>query len=208
MRRTIWNREVIAVVLASVLVLAGCLRREGWNSDCTWPVESGVAIRYTEAHAGPRDQKAAGVGKNHCFGTLLGEIEKRHGRSAAEVFRYFGHRNVAADFVTYLPFALLYGFASERTIRALQRRYPPDDGWVTVSVVGGLTSVAFGTAGLVLGEGWSTMTEMLRIGIGHLSNRSFRLPMARRGTEAFGLAVLLFWGFAVIRYARGERNAR
>lgn len=219
-------RAAIPVILASVLVLAGCLRRYGRNADCSWPVESGaesaspghlaadvelaeeLSIRYMEVHAGPRDQKAAGVVKNRCLGMLLGEIGKQHRMSAAAVFSYFGHRNLAADFAMYLPFVLLYGFASDRMIRALQSRYPQGEGWGAIGVVVVLASVAFGAAGLVLGEWWSTMTEMVRLGTGHLSNRSFRLPIARHGMEVFGLAVLLFWGIAVVRYARGETNAR
>jgi len=86
--------------------------------------------------------------------SLPGEIGKQHGMSAAAVFPYFGQRNLVADFAMYLPFVLLYGFASDRMVRVLQGRYPPEDGWMAASMVVLLTSVAFGVAGLVLGEGW------------------------------------------------------
>lgn len=169
---TTLRRAAITVVLAGVLVLAGCLRRDGRNSDCTWPVESGgetasaahlaedvelaeeLAIRYMEAHAGPRNQETAGVVKNRCFGALPGEIGKQHGMSAAAVFPYFGQRNLVADFAMYLPFVLLYGFASDRMVRVLRGRYPPEDGRMAAGMLVLRTSVAFGAAGLVLGEGW------------------------------------------------------
>ena len=67
--------RLITILLGLSLLLFGCVRREGRNSDCKWTsAPTGVdrrdlradlefaeelAIRYMEAHAGPRDQAVA-----------------------------------------------------------------------------------------------------------------------------------------------------
>src|SRR5262245_22418530 len=87
------------VLLLELLVLSGCVRREGRNSDCQWPgtlegsgrdvnqrnlradleFAEELAIRYMDAHHGPRNPEAAAQAKNRCMGTLLAQIGKEHG---------------------------------------------------------------------------------------------------------------------------------
>jgi hypothetical protein len=210
----------------ALIALCGCVRREGRNSDCQWPRSpesktSGanrlnlkadlefaeeLADRYMAAHYGPRDPEAAARAKNRCFGMLLGEIGKEHGITAQEAFYSFGQRSAAADLAMVLPFILLYALAADFLIRRLLGRYPPREGWMTAIAATALASVAFGAAGLLLGQQWSALAESIRIGTAHLGNRALRLPLTRYPTEAFLFAAALFLGIAVVRCSR-ERNA-
>lgn len=62
-------------------------------------------------------------------------------------------RHLAADMELAEQLSIRYMevHASDRMIRALQRRYPQGDGWGAVGVVIVLASLPFGAAGLVLG---------------------------------------------------------
>jgi len=212
-----------APVLSVLFALSGCVRREGRNSDCHWPpTPPGVnqrdlgadlefaeelAIRYMEAHYGPRDLAAAAQAKNRCMGILLEEIGKERGMTAQEAFRSFGRRSAAMDLAINLPFLLVYALAGDFAIRRLLRRYPPGDGWMTTVIMVILASLAFGTGGLILGQQWSGLAESIRVGTTHLSNRGFRLPISKHRSEAFVFAVALFVGIAVLRYWT-KRNAQ
>jgi hypothetical protein len=63
-----------------------------------------------------------------------------------------------------------------------------------------LCSLAFGVAGLLLGEQWSTMAESIRVGTGHLSYRVDRLPWVQHRIGFFVLCVAVFWSAAVVRF--------
>ncbi|PYV36309.1 MAG: hypothetical protein DMG09_17800 [Acidobacteria bacterium] len=223
--RPVWPHWPL-LLLVILVVLPGCVRREGRNSDCQWPrtselKESGanqrdlradlefaeeLAIRYMDAHYGPSNPEAAAQAKNRCMGILLGEIGKKHGITAQEAFKFFGQRGAAVDLAMNLPFILFYALAADFLIRRLLGRYPPSEGWMTSIIMIILASVAFGTGGLMLGQQWSGLAESIRIGTRHLSNRGLRLPISKHPSEAFLFGVALFLSIAVLRYW-GKRNA-
>jgi hypothetical protein len=214
------------VLLLILLVLSGCVRREGRNSDCRWPrtpdpKASGanqrdlradlefaeeLAIRYMDAHYGPSNPKAAAQAKNRCMGILLVEIGKEHGITAQEAFKSFGRRSAAVDLAMNLPLILFYALAADFLIRRLLVRYPPSEGWMTSIIMIILVSVAVGIGGLILAQQWSGLAESIRVGTGHLSNRALRLPISKHPGEAFLFGVALFLSIAVLRYW-GKRNA-
>ena len=214
------------LLLLLILLLSGCVRRAGRNSDCQWPrtpepkapgVNQGdlradlefaeeLAIRYMDTHYGPSNPEAAAQAKNRCLGVLLGEIGKKHGITAQEAFRSFGQRSAAVDLAMNLPFILVYALAADFAIRRLLGRYPPSESWMTSIIMITLASLAFGIGGLMLGQQWSSLAESIRVGSGHLSNRSMRLPINKHPTETFVFGVALFLGTAVLRYW-GKRNA-
>jgi hypothetical protein len=211
------------LLLGLLLLLSGCVRREGRNSDCRWTSgPAGVdqrdlradlefaeelAIRYMDAHSGPRDQAMAAHAKNHCMGILLAAIGNEHGVSAQEAFRSFGQRAALADVMMNLPFLLIYVLAGDFMTRRVLLRYPPSDGWMPTVMMIVLASVAFGAGGLLLGQQWSALAESIRVGTTHLSNRVFRLPINQHPITVFAFLAALFLSIAVMR-CWTRRNAR
>jgi hypothetical protein len=169
-----------------------------------------LAIRYIDAHYGPRDQAAAAQAKNRCLGILLGEIGKERGITAQEAFKSFGQRSAIVDLAMILPFALLYAIAADFAIRRLLVRYPPGEGGMASMVMILLVSLIFGFGGLILAQQWSGLAEAARIGTGHLSNRMLRLPVNRHPVPTLEFSVLLFLGIAGVRcwIIRGPRPAQ
>jgi hypothetical protein len=203
-------------LLLVLFFLSGCVRRTGRNADCQWPhtppsvsqrdlgadleFAEDLAIRYMDAHYGPRDPAAAAQAKNRCLSLMLEEIGKEHGMTAEKAFRSFGKRSAAVDLTMNFPFILLYILAANFAIRRVLQRYPPSEGLMGSIIIMMLASVAFGAIGVVLGQQWSSMAESIRVGSTHLSNRALRLPISKHPSEAFIFATALFGAMATLRY--------
>ena len=99
--------------LGLLLCATGCVRRDGRNSDCRWPVESGggpagarhlsadaefaedLAIRYADTHHGLRTPyyvsgEAYAAARDQCMGALFAEIAKEHHISLELVYGSLG----------------------------------------------------------------------------------------------------------------------
>lgn len=222
-------RVTMALLLLLLLALTNCVRRDGLNPDCRWPAETAgpspaaashligdielaeeLSIRYMDAHHGPRSghfvsQRAAGQARNSCLGSLFNKIGETHGVAPGDVFKLFGRRRPLVDLAIVFPFALLCAWAALILIRRLRGRYPPADGWAAAALVVLLSSLAFAAVTVLLGEQWSALAEMARVGNGHLSYRVDRLPWARHRGAYFLGALLLFLSMAAFRYLRAPR---
>lgn len=218
----------LRLVAAFVLVLfcaAGCVRREGRNSDCRWPAETGehpasawhlsrdaefaedLAIRYADVHYWHTpywaDYDAA---RDRCMGTLFEQVAKEHGVPVERVYSSLGRNRGYIDLAVNLPFVLLYCFVAVAATRMMWRRYPPaEDGWITGATMILLLSLAFAVGGTMIGGLWSGIAEQFRIGNGHGSYRGQRLPWSRHGTALFASMLILFW-LAAMEVTRRMRS--
>jgi len=219
-------------LIAASMVLfcaAGCVRRDGRNSDCRWPGESvqhpasnwnlsrdaefaeDLAIRYADVHHGPRtpyyvsgeDYNAA---RDSCVATLFGEVARQHDVPIELVYKSLGRNRMYIDAVEVLPFALLYCFLIAVVTRLILRRYPPADGWTPSAIMILLLSVGFALGGIMLGEVWSWFLEGYRVGNSHMSYRAQRLIWSRHPAVLFSGALALFWLVAV-EVARRARSS-
>lgn len=221
----------LRLVAAFVLVLfcaAGCVRREGRNSDCRWPAETGehlasaqhlsrdaefaedLAIHYADVHHGRHTPyweswEAYGAARDRCMGTLFEQIAKEHGVPLERVYSSLGRNRGYIDLAEDLFFLLLYCFVAVVATRMIWRRYPPaEHGWITGATMILLLSLAFAVAGTMLGDLWSRTAENFRVGNGHLSYRTQRLFGSRPGTALFASMLILFW-LAAIEVTRRMR---
>ncbi len=218
--------------LADAFVLfcaAGCVRREGRNSDCRWPAQTGehlasaqhlsrdaefaedLAIRYADVHHGLHTPywesgEAYGAARDRFMRTLFEQIAKEHGVPLERVYSSLGRNRGYIDLALNLPFVLLYSFVAVAATRMIWRRYPPaEDGWIAGATMILLLSLAFAVAGTMLGDVWSGIAENFRVGNGHGSYRGQRLPWSRHGTALFASMLILFW-LAAIEVTRRMRS--
>jgi hypothetical protein len=215
-------RTTSGLIAASIVLFcaAGCVRRDGRNSDCRWPGESiqysasnwhlsrdaefaeDLAIRYADVHHGLRtpyyvsgeDYNAA---RNSCMATLFAEVARQHDVPIELVYKSLGRNRVSIDAAEVLPFALLYCFLIAVVTHVILRRYPPADGWTSSTIMLLLLSVGFAAGGIMIGEVWSWFLEGYRVGNTHMSYRAQRLIWSRHPGTLFSGAVVLFWLVAI-----------
>jgi len=195
---------------------AGCVRREGRNSDCKWPPEraarpattrhlSGdaefaedLAIRYSDVHHGLRTPyfvsgEDYASNRDRCMAGLFGEIAKRHNVPIERVYGSLGQNRAYVDLAINLPFALLYCLVAAVVARAVWRRYPPaESGWLPGATMILFLSLSFSVAFIMVGDIWARIAETYRVGNDHMSYRADRLLWARHLTALFWAAFVTF----------------
>jgi hypothetical protein len=217
----------LAVALVFALGTAGCVPRDGRNSDCRWPAEASnhsadarhisadaefaedLAIRYADTHFGRRNpSEGYGAKRDRCMTILFEEIANEHGVKVEQVSSSLGRNRASIDAAEILPFALLYGLAAVSIARMTWRRYSPDEhGWTRGITMALFVSFAFAAGSTMLGEVWIWFAEWFRMGNEHMSYRGNRLFWARHRFELFAGALMIFW-LAVIDAARRLRLER
>ena len=221
--RVFW---IVLVVLAAGI---GCVRRNGRNSDCTWPGEAprqtatpahlsadaefaeDLAIRYADAHHGLRTPNYVSgevydSERDRCMNFLFDRIAVQHGVPVERVSEALGRNRARIDAVVNLPFGLFYLLATWLGARLIWRKYPPaENGWIPGAVIALFVALVMAGACVMLGELWSWFVETYRIGNGHMSYRAGRLWWGRHRFELFVSALGVFClaaGVAALRFAR------
>src|SRR6266851_1407299 len=216
----------LTAVFMVVLCTAGCVRREGRNSDCRWPGETSehsvspwhlsedaefaedLAIRYADVHHGLRTPyyvsgEAYVAGRNRCIAALFQQIAEEDGVPIDRVYSSLGQNRTDIDIGENLPFALLYFLAAAAAARLILKHYPPaEDGWFPGAIMLLFVSLVFALVGTMLGESWSFVAETYRLGNSHMSLRADRLVWARHRTAFFVAALIVFWLASAERYRR------
>ena len=139
---------------------------------------------------------------------LFEGVANHHGVAVALVRQYCLVRNTTADSAVILSFGLFYVLIAYCVAGGLVHRFPSDEPLSAVFAVV-VISLAISIVGVMLGELWSMLIEMLRLGNGHLSYRMERIPWVQHRTLLFFCGLIIFWLIAAIRYSiRGCSNPR
>ena len=225
-RRTSTASKSLALLIVQIFVLsaAGCIRREGRNSDCRWPGETSnhpvnarhlsadpefaedLAIRYADTHFGrhsPNPRESYEAERDACRDRLFEEIAKEHGVPVGQVSDSLGRNRAYIDLAELLPFALFYGLTAIVGARIIRCRYPPaEDGWVPGITMALFVSLALAATSALLGEVWNWTVEGHRIGNPHMSYRADRLYWHNHRLALFAAALLIYWLAAIIAACR------
>jgi hypothetical protein len=154
--------------------MAGCVRRDGRNSDCQWPGEKPVraptarhlsedaefaedlAIRHADTHHGlrtPKSGEAYASARDRCLGSLYETTAREHGVPVNAVSGALGRNRGYVDLVEYLSFFLLYCCVSIALARWIWRKYAPvEHGWIPAITMTLFLSLVLATASTMIGE--------------------------------------------------------
>jgi len=223
---------MIRRILLPALLLttfAGCVRRDGSNTDCKWPGEADATklrpdqtgyARHLTADAefaeeladryalrkGRGNLQSYELARAQCADAMFSEVARMHGVTTTEVTGHLGTNRALIDIPMNLPFFLLYVLASAAMARRIWKSSPPSEGSLAGTAMVLLWSVAFGVIGVLSGELWSITTESFRIGAGHLGIRASRLPWARYRSTLAACLVVLFWLVAAVQARLSKGN--
>jgi len=214
-------RRVCYVALVAVYVLAAFMpQSSGPDAVCEWPHDQvgpldlsdarqgkhlrndaekaeGLAIRYADGHSRPNHGHTMGEyvrTLNQCRADLFGAISEDHKVSPKEVRESIDkYRSTGLDAVVILFFGLCYGLFTDSFVRRIWCRFPPKEGRLPGIIATVVASPVASILGVVFGEGWSDAAETLRVGYGHLVDRSLRIPWLNHRPAIFAAGIAVFW---------------
>ena len=218
----------ISLLIPLAVALIGCTRHPDRRAevDCEWHEDSrrldlqrfgdrahlrddaivaeDLAIGHADSGVGRRPARFIGIAgydrvRNECMERLFSGISTSHGVPLDVVREYRLRRNRLTDAAVIGIFALLYCWTTYLVAGLIIRRFGSDQ---TVLVTVAIVVVSFGIAwaGMMLGEVWSILMEVLRVGRGHLGYRTERIPWVQHRFAAFVTGVIAFWFIAALRY--------
>jgi hypothetical protein len=157
------------------------------------------AIAY--ADVSPLRQQGAGPYadvRDQCMAMLFARISQSHGIDVSTVREYAQQRDIIFDAAVLLVFAFAYVVIAYQLVGAVTRRFSGDERFALVAAVI-IVSVMTVFAAVLVGDSWSIGAEVLRVGNGHLSYRTERLPWRQYRPAIIATALGIFWLAAVVR---------
>jgi len=143
---------------------------------------------------------------DRCMAALFATVSQRHAIDGSTVREYAQQRNVMFDAAVLVAFALAYAVVAHRVIGVVRHRFPTGEHVALVAaliIVSGMTVVLATLAGDV----WSISAEILRVGNGHLSYRTERLPWRQHRSMILAATLGLFWIVAAVRIKAGSARS-
>ena len=216
--------------------LAGCGRSERPAANCKWPEDTAsalnlrnradrqhlnddalraedLAIRYADSVNAPHSGHFQGFAAytrttQTCMATLFDMVARNHRVSANAVRESLGYRRAGPDAAIMLFFAALYGLVAYALSRRVCRNFPLDGGSdVAAALVATvMTSMLVSLLAVMIGEWYAITVEMIRVGNGHLSYRTNRVPWTQHRIALFLAGSVSFWLIAGLRYRTEGRR--
>jgi hypothetical protein len=206
-----WAYALLLMAVSS----SACIVRPGMNRDCNWPSEASRPLDLTDGvdrrhlildaevaeelvdryrfHQ-PNDQPA-------CEKHLTDAVARTHSVNVNDVVRARDHipeRGLNLD--VNVPMGLLFIPAVLAVIGRIERRFG-DEAWpamVTLVVASLVVSALF----VLVGEFWTSILQMIRVGSQHVGGRVARLPWTRHEPQIFLVFIVTFWIVFSLRRTR------
>jgi hypothetical protein len=212
--------RVCSLWLVIGLSSSACILRPGMNSDCTWPPEAPRRLdlnnqadrrhlvldaelveelvdRY-RFHV-PNEQPA-------CEGRLTDIVARTHSVTVADLARARDSvSDRGLDLLVNVPIAVLFVFTVAGITRRIEQRFM-DEAWLRNATLA-IASVAVAGLFVMVGEFWTNILQMIRVGSQHVGGRAARLPWPRHEPQIFLVGIALFWIVVTLRQALARNRA-
>jgi hypothetical protein len=225
MGRTVWAVVAVAIMLLMAVMLSrrlpapaanGHARRceipagpprplhlDGFADRAHLRADSATAESWAIAYADVSPLRQQGTGpyadaRNQCLAMLFARIAQTHGIDVSTVREYARQRDIIFDAAVLLVFGLAYLVIAYQLVGAVTRRFPGDERFALAAALIAVSLMTVFVA-LLVGDSWSIVAEVLRVGNGHLSYRTERLPWRQYRPAVIAAALVGFWLVAVVR---------
>jgi hypothetical protein len=148
--------------------------------------------------------------RERCMASLLSAVAAAHELRVEQVehARARGYRDPRWDLGVLLSFGCLYGLLAWQIVRALSRRFPPDEGGEGL-IASLLVSVPAGLTAFQLFMLWGGAFEAVRLGNGHVSSyRMARNPWPAHSGTLLIAGIMVFLLIAGLHHWRVSRHRR
>jgi len=208
----------ISALFLTGLVAAGCITRPGMNANCQWPPEPASVLDLTKAadlrhlivdaelivELVDRHRFQGAEAQQACEAGLTGVVARSHGVSVAEIESARARiPDKGLDLGVNVPVALLFLMVVVLTMRLIERRFAGEPAPMAVTLV--IASVLVSGLFVMVGEFWTSILQMIRVGSMHVGGRVHDLPWLRHERQVFTLAAIVFWTVALWRWLRSHR---
>jgi hypothetical protein len=197
-----WSHALLLMAVSS----SACILRPGMNRDCNWPSEAsrpldltnGVDRRHLILDAEvaeelvdryrfhqPNDQPA-------CEKRLAEAVARTHSVNVNDVVRARDHiPERGLNLYVNLPMGILFIPAVLAVIGRIERRFGGEAGpaMIALAIASLLVSASF----VLVGEFWTSILQMIRVGSQHVGGRVARLPWKRYEPQIFLVFIVTFW---------------
>jgi hypothetical protein len=215
--RAFWVRGLLLVIGLSS---SACILRPGMNSDCIWPAEAPRRLNLNHQtdrrhlvldaelveelvdryrfHV-PNEQPA-------CEKRLTEVVARTHSVTVADVASARDRvPEVGLDLLVNVPVAVLFVFTVIGITRRIEQRFIDEPWLVNITLV--LASVALAGLFVMVGEFWTNILQMIRVGSQHVGGRAAKLPWKRHEQEIFFIGIALFWIVVSLRQTLARNRA-
>jgi hypothetical protein len=197
-----WSHALLLMAVSS----SACILRPGMNRDCNWPSEASRPLDLTNGmdrrhlildaevaeelvdryrfHQ-PNDQPA-------CEKRLAEAVARTHSVNVNDVVRSRDHISERGlNLYVNLPMGLLFIPAVLAVIGRIERRFGDEAGpaMIALAIASLLVSASF----VLVGEFWTSILQMIRVGSQHVGGRVARLPWKRHEPQIFLVFIVTFW---------------
>lgn len=201
------------------LSLSACVVRPGMNWDCSWPPEASRPLnlinRADHRHLildaevieelvdryrfhQPNEQPA-------CEKDLVEIVARTHSVSISDVARAQDHVPARGfNLPVNLPVGVLFILAVLAVVGTIERRFAEEPLPAIVTLV--VASVALSAVFVFVGEFWTSILQMIRVGSQHVGGRVARLPWKRYEPQIFAIGIVTFWIVFSLRRTFGPKG--
>ena len=212
--------RVHGLLLVIGLSSSACILRPGMNSDCIWPAETSRRLdlnnqadrrhlvldaerveelvdRY-RFHV-PNEQPA-------CERRLTDVVARTHSVTAADVASARDRVSERGlDLRVNVPVAVLFVLTVIGITRRTEQRFIDEPWLVNITLV--IASVAVAGLFVMVGEFWTNILQMIRVGSQHVGGRAAKLPWKRHEQQIFFIGIALFWIVVSLRHTLSRYRA-
>ena len=141
-----------------------------------------------------------------CEARLIETVGRTHTVAISDIAR--ARERVAdrgLDLPVNVPVAVLFIWSVIVVTRRIERRF--SDEMLPTMITLAIASIALSVLFVLIGEFWTSVLQMARVGSQHVGGRVARLPWKRHEAEILALAIVMFWTVVLGRRAYDRRVA-
>ena len=211
--------RVPGLALIVLLAAAGCILRPGMNAECRWPAEVARTLdlshRDDERHLVldaelvdelvDRHRFHPADAQRRCLESLIREVAQVHSVTPADVAR--ARERVpdrGLDLPVIVPMSVLFLLSVGYVLRRIERRFGEEPLPRFLSLA--IACVGLSGAFVFVGELWTSVLQMIRVGSQHVGGRVHKLPWLQHQTAIFVVGIGLFWVVVWFREVRRRRR--
>jgi hypothetical protein len=199
----VWVRGFLLLIGLSS---SACILRPGMNADCAWPPEAfrqldltnGADHRHLVVDTeliedlvdryrvhGPSEQPA-------CEQRLIDAVARTHAVGISDVARARDRiPEKGLDLPVNVPVTVFFVFTVLGVTRRIERRFSDETLPMIITLV--IASVALAGLFVMVGEFWTSILQMIRVGNQHVGGRVAKLPWKRHEPQMFVIGIVVFW---------------